>query len=73
MLRPGGRVSVSDIVARIPRPFRTSALYASCLSGALPEKDYLDAIKKAGFTDVEVVARHVYDTEQLSGLFGEHG
>ncbi len=73
VLRPGGRVSVSDIVARIPRPFRTPALYASCLSGALPEKDYLDAIKKAGFTGVEVVARHVYDTEQLSALFGEHG
>ena len=32
-------------------------------SGALPEEDYLDAIKSAGFTDVKVVARHVYDTE----------
>ena len=73
VLRPGGRVSVSDIVAQIPRPFRTSALYASCLSGALPEEDYLDAIRSAGFTDVKVVARHVYDTEQLSALFGEHG
>jgi ubiquinone/menaquinone biosynthesis C-methylase UbiE len=73
VLKPGGRVSVSDIVARIPRPFRTSTLYASCLSGALPEEDYLEAIKSAGFTDVKVVARHVYDTNQLSALFGEHG
>ncbi len=73
VLKPGGRVSVSDIVARIPRPFRTPTLYASCLSGALPEEDYLDAIQSAGFTDVKVVGRHVYDTEQLSALFGEHG
>ena len=73
VLAPGGRLSVSDIVASIPSPFRTSALYASCLSAALPEEDYLDAIRKAGFTEVKVVARHVYDTEQLSALFGEHG
>jgi ubiquinone/menaquinone biosynthesis C-methylase UbiE len=70
VLRPGGRVSVSDIVARIPRVFRSRALYASCLSGALPEKDYLEAITSAGFEKVEIVSRHNYDVEQLGALFG---
>jgi len=73
VLRPGGRLSVSDIVARIPRPFRSAALYASCLSGALPEEEYLQAISQAGFEEVGVVARHVYDVEQLASLFGGGG
>jgi SAM-dependent methyltransferase len=73
VLRPGGHVSVSDIVARIPRPFRTKGLYASCVSGALPEEEYLDAIRAAGFDEVRVVARHVYDIEQLGAILGSHG
>jgi ubiquinone/menaquinone biosynthesis C-methylase UbiE len=71
VLRPGGRISVSDIVAKIPRVFRAKSLYASCLSGALPEKEYLAAIQDAGFENVEVVTRHTYDIEQLGALFGE--
>ena len=73
VLKPGGRISVSDIVATLPRVFRSAVLYASCLSGALPEKDYLDAISAAGFGEATVVARHVYDVEQLAGLFGDRG
>lgn len=73
VLKPGGRISVSDIVANIPRPFRSAELYASCLSGALPEEEYLAAVSSAGFRDVAVVARHVYDIEQLAGLFGDRG
>ena len=73
VLRLGGRLSVSDMVARIPRPFRSAALYASCLSGALPEEEYLQAISQAGFEEVGVVARHVYDVEQLASLFGGGG
>jgi SAM-dependent methyltransferase len=73
VLKPGGRISVSDIVATLPRPLRSSVLYASCLSGALPEKDYLEAISAAGFGEVAVVARHVYDVKELAGLFGDRG
>ncbi|MGH9460939.1 MAG: arsenite methyltransferase [Vicinamibacteria bacterium] len=73
VLKPGGRISVSDIVAELPRPFRSAELYASCLSGALPEREYLEAVSGAGFSNVAVVARHVYDVEQLAGLFGDRG
>jgi ubiquinone/menaquinone biosynthesis C-methylase UbiE len=72
VLKPGGCISVSDIVARIPRILRVQSLYASCLSGALPEKQYLAAIEAAGFEQVQVVSRLTYDIEQLGALFGEN-
>jgi ubiquinone/menaquinone biosynthesis C-methylase UbiE len=71
VLRPGGRLSVSDIVASLPRFLRSKSLYASCISGALPEKNYLDAIRAAGFENVKIVNRHRYDVAQLAVLFGE--
>lgn len=71
VLRPGGRLSVSDIVASVPWFLRSKSLYASCVSGALPEKDYLDAIRAAGFEDVKIVNRYTYDVEQLAVLFGD--
>jgi SAM-dependent methyltransferase len=71
VLRPGGRLSVSDIVASLPWFLRSKSLYASCISGALPEKDYLDAIRAAGFENVKIVNRHTYDVAQLAVLFGE--
>lgn len=63
VLRPGGRLSIADIVLRgsseaIAR-FRKSAGLASwvaCVSGALREEDYLEAIREAGFSDVHIVA-----------------
>jgi ubiquinone/menaquinone biosynthesis C-methylase UbiE len=70
-LRPGGRLSISDIVADLPRWLRPSSLYASCLSGALPEQEYLAALAGAGFRDIQVTARHRYDAEQLAEILGE--
>jgi hypothetical protein len=42
------------------------------VSGALPEDEYLAAIREAGFEKVEIVNRHTYDVEQLGVLFGEN-
>lgn len=69
ILKPGGRLVVSDMVAReeLPREIRDNPdLWASCIGGALPEEEYLDAIRQAGFPGVEVLSReglergHVY-------------
>jgi SAM-dependent methyltransferase len=60
VLRPGGRMSVSDIVlyGEIPAAIRDSlAAWASCLAGALDESDYLGKIRAAGFADVAVLSR----------------
>jgi arsenite methyltransferase len=59
VLKPGGRMMVSDIVldGELPANVRDSvAAYTGCIGGALPREDYLAAIAKAGFTRVEVVS-----------------
>jgi len=56
-LRPGGRMLISDLVLNRPLPeaIRESAsAYAGCVAGALPKEEYLEAIRSAGFAEVEV-------------------
>jgi SAM-dependent methyltransferase len=58
VLKPGGRLIVSDIVLRVPLPeyVRTSvAAYIGCVAGAALQQDYLGAIAAAGFRDVAIV------------------
>ncbi len=73
VLRPGGRMQVSDIVAEdLPEAVRASAeLYSSCLGGAISEAAYVEGLRGAGLEDVEVRARLVYETSQLVALAGE--
>ena len=55
VLRPGGRFCISDIVAtgQLPGGVREAAeLYVGCVAGALPEKEFFDLIKAAGFEGV---------------------
>lgn len=59
VLRPGGRLVVSDIVTRGPIPEtvrRSMEAWAACVGGALDLDDYLAAIRAAGFVDVEPVS-----------------
>ncbi|RJP34915.1 MAG: methyltransferase domain-containing protein [Phycisphaerales bacterium] len=67
VLRPGGCMMVSDLVARdLPAAVRDSPeLYCSCIAGAIPEEDYLDGLRAAGLVDVEVRERLTYDHGQL--------
>lgn len=60
VLRPGGRLVVSDVVtdAALPAEIRDDlGSWSSCVGGALPQDDYLAAITGAGFTGVEVLER----------------
>jgi arsenite methyltransferase len=70
VLKPGGRMLVSDIVAKdLPDEVRQfGELYSSCISGAISEEEYLAGLRDAGLVDVEVHERLVYDAEQLEGL-----
>ena len=55
--KPGGHFCVSDIVLQGELPEglqKSAAMYAGCVAGALQKDEYLDAIKQAGFTDVEI-------------------
>ncbi|MFN8543716.1 MAG: arsenite methyltransferase [Candidatus Binatia bacterium] len=58
VLKPGGRLLVSDIVLNAPLPeaLRTSIeAYVGCVAGAALRDDYLRLLADAGFCDVEVV------------------
>lgn len=64
VLRPGGKLVLSDIVLNKPLPAEALAdatLYAGCISGALLREDYLGAIRNAGFSTVELLSDHAYD------------
>ncbi|GAB4277584.1 MAG: arsenite methyltransferase [Coriobacteriia bacterium] len=67
VLRPGGRMTVSDIVldGPLPKPVLDSLdAYSSCISGAALRSEYLAAIEAAGFEQVEVVAERQFDVTQ---------
>jgi arsenite methyltransferase len=58
VLKPGGRVAVSDIALKKPLPPELSAnvmAYIGCIAGAIPINDYVTGLKAAGFTDVAVL------------------
>lgn len=58
VLRPGGRLAVSDIVLRreLPEAIRRHPdVYASCIGGAIAKEEYLRLLREAGFEGVEVV------------------
>ena len=57
VLRPGGRLMVSDIVLTKPLPDfvkNSVAAYIGCVAGAALKEDYLGAMRQAGFEDVTV-------------------
>jgi arsenite methyltransferase len=65
-LKPGGRLTVSDIVSErvLPNEIKTdSNAWACCIGGALEQQEYLEKIKKAGFEDVEIVASQEFYIE----------
>ena len=63
VLKPGGRMVVSDIVLNrdLPPELKANdALYAGCIAGALRREDYLAAIRAAGFARVEILKDVTY-------------
>lgn len=58
VLKPGGRLLVSDLVLRRPLPPGTASnveLYVGCVAGAALKDEYLALIREAGFEAVEVL------------------
>lgn len=68
VLRPGGRLQISDIVTNTSMPrklINDAQSWAACVSGALPEKEYLDLIQQAGLTLTSI--------QRSSNAFEDHG
>jgi arsenite methyltransferase len=74
VLKPGGRLAVSDIVIRgtMPKEIRHSVeLWAGCVAGALEESMYLEKLQQAGFEQTSIEATRVYSADDaLEFLMG---
>lgn len=63
VLKPGGRLEISDVVAAHSLPLEVRQnpnQWAACVSGALPEKEYLDLITFAGFENLQTRRENQY-------------
>jgi arsenite methyltransferase len=58
VLKPGGRVAISDIALKKALPpalAQNVAAYVGCIAGAMPLEDYDSGLKEAGFQEVQIV------------------
>ncbi len=64
VLRPGGRLQISDIVTRgtaTEEMRRDAELWAGCVSGALDRGVYMAKLLQAGFEKVDIIKEQEYD------------
>jgi len=76
VLKPGGRLAVSDVVVRgdVPAEIRHSVeLWMGCVAGALEESAYRDKLGKAGFHDIEIIPTRIYRIEDAKDFLAGAG
>jgi arsenite methyltransferase len=76
VLKPGGRLAVSDVVTRgeVPDDIRRNMLlWVGCIAGALAEQQYTDALQGAGFTSIGIEPTRIYDIEDARTFLGGQG
>ena len=68
VLKPGGRILISDLVTAgdLPEDVRASAAaWADCLAGALEKEAYLATIRRAGFAEVAALSESPYEAPEM--------
>src|SRR5258707_4261299 len=76
VLKPGGRLAVSDVVVRgeVPPAIRRSVeLWIGCVAGALEEQEYRDKLAQAGFAGIDVEPTRVYRMEDAQEFLAGAG
>ena len=74
VLKPGGRLAISDIVLRraLSEPTRALiGLWTACAAGALVIEDYEAKLRAAGFEDVSVEPTRSFEDEDIVALAAE--
>jgi len=69
VLRPGGRLMISDLALAKPLPEAIRQdldAYGACVAGAMLKADYLRAIEAAGFSGVTLAGERAYDLGMFS-------
>jgi SAM-dependent methyltransferase len=71
VLRPGGRIGVSDVVARddlSPTERAERGSYAGCIAGALSFEEYEAGLRAVGFSEISVTATHEVGDGMFSAI-----
>jgi arsenite methyltransferase len=75
VLRPGGKLAVSDIVTDGPLPEaikQSLSMWAGCVAGAVDASDYVAMMEATGFTDISITPTF-FDKETVDEAIKEVG
>ena len=76
VLKPGGRLAVSDVVTRgeiQPEIRKSVLLWVGCIAGALEENEYRSKLAGAGFEQVEMEPTRIYRVEDAREFLAGEG
>ena len=76
VLKPGGRLAVSDVVVRgeVPADIRKSMeLWVGCIAGALGEDEYREKLQGAGFEAVDIEVTREYHAGEARDFLAAAG
>ena len=76
VLRPGGRLAVSDVVCRgeIPSVVRKNMeLWVGCVAGALQDDQYRQLLAEAGFVEIDIEPTRIYAFEDARAILAGAG
>src|SRR6202142_898005 len=76
VLKPGGRLAVSDVVIRgemAPEVRRSVLAWVGCIAGALEENEYRSKLSAAGFEQTEIEPTRVYRAEDARDFLAAAG
>ncbi|MFQ5750790.1 MAG: methyltransferase domain-containing protein [bacterium] len=72
ILRPDGRVAISDIVLlediEPELRARFQSIWVGCLGGAILADEYFQIVKKVGFSEIQIVAQHILTSDELAAM-----
>jgi SAM-dependent methyltransferase len=76
VLKPGGRLAVSDVIVRgtVPDVVRKNMeLWIGCIAGALADDQYVTTLAAAGFEDIEIEATREYSIDDARAFLQGEG
>ena len=76
VLKPGGRLAVSDVVVRgeVPATVRHNIeLWVGCIAGAMQETEYFQKLSQSGFVDISVEPTRIYNIEEAREFLTAEG
>jgi arsenite methyltransferase len=76
VLKPGGRLAISDVVIRgqVPAEVRRSMeLWVGCVAGALTEQEYQQRLAEAGFQEIGIEPTRIYEFEDARAFLSGAG